>query len=149
MFNEEPGEEDNRVAEVGAKDRTSRGVLANLQSGKNVLNKERERKDMSPEDRILQAIDAISRKFADEKIYPLTEQDITNMLEKTQSIPGLQYKNPLAFILGYIATRNGIDLSVKNFQVANKALTETKRYEFEEEGVEPEDIVRYGRLWMG
>lgn len=142
--------QDNRVAEVDARNRTSGGgTLAGLLSGQNILNKERQRKDMTPEDRILQAIDAISRKIADEKIYSLTESDITNILEKTQSIPGLQYKNPLAFILGYIATKNGSELSVKNFQVANKALTEIKRYQFEEEGVEPEDIVRYGRLWMG
>lgn len=149
MFNEDFGE-DNRVAEVNARDRTSAGgTLAGMLSSQNVLNDERRRKDMTPEDRILVAIDAISRKIADEKIYNLTEPDITNILEKTLSISGLQYKNPLAFILGYIATKNGTNMSVKNFQVASKALTEIKRYQFEEEGVEPEDIVRYGRLWVG
>lgn len=135
-------------AEAGAYERVSAGgKLAELLSGVNILNKERQRKDMTPEDRILQAIDAIARKISDENIYKISETDINNILEKTQTIAGLQYKNPLAFILGYIATKNGTELSVRNFEIANKALAEIKKYKFEEEGVEPEDIVRYGRLW--
>lgn len=135
-------------AEANAYERVSAGgKLAELLSGINILDKERQRKELTPEDRIYMAIDALSRKISDENIYKLAEIDITNILTKANSTEHIGYKNPLAFILGYIATKNGDNLTVKNFNTAVKVLSETKKYKFEEEGVEPEDIIRYGRLW--
>lgn len=122
------------------------GKLAELLSSINVLDPERRRKDMTPEDRVLIAIDALCRKLSGENFLKLTEADITTILEKTTSITGVRYKNPLAFILGFTASKGGSEITKADFKRATDVL---KKLGSDGEGVAPEDVLRYARLWTG
>jgi len=120
------------------------GKLAELLSGGvSVLDKERRRKDMSPEDRVLIAIDAIARKLTTERYINLSEANINSILERIMIVPFMKYKNPLGFILGFVASKEGTKITKESFDNVVKILPK-----IEEEGVTKEDVLRYARLWV-
>lgn len=98
----------------------------------------------TPEDRFKIAVDAISRRLNGDNITPLTENDINNMLEKTLYISGLQYMNPIAYILGFVATKGGKSMEYNDvMNTINNILPELKG----DGGVTPPDVIRYARYW--
>src|SRR3990167_1284324 len=74
------------------------GRLAEMLSSTDIQKKG----SISPEDRFLISVDAISRRISSDGVIKLSETDINTMLEKTNLISGLRYKNPVAYILGYL-----------------------------------------------
>jgi hypothetical protein len=139
-------EADNLRSEVKAFERAGQsGKLAELLSS-TVSGKDKKggREAISLEDRFLINVDSISRKLNSEEITNLTENDINIMLEKSQFILGLKYKNPTAYILGYIASKGGTNLDPVNVKfVINKILPKIDK----DAGIEPPDVVRYARYW--
>jgi hypothetical protein len=117
--------------------------LAELLTGD--LNKKVD-KTTSPEDQFLIFTDATARRImGDEKFGKmLTEKDIEIMLKKTKYIVGLRFKNPMAYILGYIASKGGTEIEEKRVNyVFDKLLPKYG----EESGVEKADVIRYARFW--
>ena len=97
-----------------------------------------------PSDRFIIYVDAISRKLMSEDT-DLDENDLTTMLTKAREIPNIGYKNPTAYVLGYIASSGGRkNLVTKNVtKVINDILPKVH-----DVSVTPPDIIRYIRLWQ-
>lgn len=133
-------------AEVTAFDRVGPGgKLASLVSG--VLpQKKGGREAVLPRDRFLINLDATARRINSDNITDISEQDINTMLEKAASSSNIEYFNPVAFILGYLASEGGrgqLKQTTVN-SVIKKILPKLKG----EGGVEPPDIIRYARWWI-
>lgn len=101
-------------------------------------------KDTSPEDRFIIFMSAIARRIKEEKIAVMEEKDIETLLVKTKDIIELKYKNPTAYVLGYIATQGGKTMDVDRVKkVIEKVLPKLGK----DSGVEGPDVVRYARYW--
>jgi len=101
-------------------------------------------KNLTKKDRFLIEVHKISKNFDDEKMLKISETDINTMLEKTQKILNLEYKNPTAYILGYIGSKGGKGLDTNIIEdVILKVLPKIKNT-----GVEPPDFIRYCRYWV-
>ena len=69
----------------------------------------------------------------------IVEQDIQIMLEKAKKLNYVNFKNPSAYILGYIATKGGKELTKIQFNyVKNTILSKII-----DTSINPEDILRY------
>jgi hypothetical protein len=145
-------EDEDLIAEIGAAERAGPGGgLGGLLIGEGVLNdlqNKIKKTTMSPEDRFLLYTDAICRGFNDDRIANLSESDITAILEKARNLPNIKYKNPEAFILGYIATAGGKTLTTKDGKARVKHILTDMLPRIHKGGVEPPDVIRYARLWM-
>lgn len=71
----------------------------------------------------------------------LAEDDIITITNKFSVTPNAKYKNPIAFVLGYVATRG--TRTINDFDVAQRELALLK-----DPSVVDADIVRYARLWI-
>jgi len=97
-----------------------------------------------PVERFAVYVDAISRNLNSNRDIEIVDNDIIEMLTHIKDIKDVQYKNPSAYILGYLATNGGRKMdksTVKN--VIEKILPQVSGG-----SVEPADIIRYSRLWM-
>lgn len=101
-------------------------------------------KDTSPEDRFIYAVNAIARRMMEEHIANITNKDIDNILDKSRYVTELKYKNPLAYILGYIATNGGQNIEAKQVKYVIKDILPKLG---KDSGVEPPDVIRYARYW--
>lgn len=122
------------------------GKLAELLSSPAVLESKdkKGREAIAPEDRFLINVDALCRRMNSDGISKITETDINTMLEKTTIIPGLRYKNYIAYVLGYLASQGGKTLKPEQVKlVISKVLPQVAK----DGGVEPPDVVRYARYW--
>jgi hypothetical protein len=123
------------------------GKLAELISGVSTLydmKKKTGREKISQEDRFLIFTDAIARRINDDNIATISEEDINTLLTQAKIIKNVEHKNPVAYILGFLATKGGRTLDKKNvMHVINNVLPEMKG----DGGVEPPDVIRYARFW--
>tara|TARA_B110001450_G_C17466513_1_gene418433 strand:- start:37 stop:444 length:408 start_codon:yes stop_codon:yes gene_type:complete len=89
-------------------------------------------------------VDIISRKLISDNIN-IGERDIENMMSKAESLQYISFKNPSAYIAGYIASSGG-----KNITETSVTYCFTKVLPLIEleGGVQRPDIIRYARLWM-
>jgi hypothetical protein len=72
----------------------------------------------------------------------LTYNDLDKILEKCQYLSNKRFKNPTAFILGYICIKDGkIDK-----KIFNKISDENILNQFQEAGIQAPDILRYARF---
>jgi hypothetical protein len=125
--------------EAKAFERAGGGLLQELLTGVYTDDIDMKKRDMPPIDRFLISTDAMCRSLK------LSTSDINTILTKARyQVAGIEYKNYVAFILGFLASEGGSSLKVKKVrsvienilpQVADRA------------GVEPEDVVRYARYW--
>jgi len=74
----------------------------------------------------------------------LSEGDLAAIIEKVDYTDKPQYLNPLGFILGYIASSGGKQISNEKFHLAQR----TNVFYKEGSGAKPEDILRYARHWI-
>ena len=89
-------------------------------------------------------VDIISRKLIVNNI-DLEERDINTMISYADKLEYINFKNPSAYILGYIASvggRNILDSRVTH--CFNKVLPLVEL----EAGLQRPDIIRYARLWV-
>jgi hypothetical protein len=147
LFADYGAEEPRFEAEAKAFERAGpSGKLSELLSSPTVLEDsgKKGRDVISPEDRFLINTDAMCRRLNAENIVKISESDITNMLEKTQQIVGLKYKNHVGYILGYIASQGGKSLNVDQVKFVVKNILPHVE---EDSGISPPDVVRYARYW--
>ena len=105
-------------------------------------------KTQNPLGRFCLAVDAISRKINETRCgVNFNTSQIQILLNKSQELPRVGYKNPTAFILGYISTSGGKrGINKETLEVAWKcynAYTDTKKIK----SLQKPDIIRYARLW--
>ena len=89
-------------------------------------------------------VDIISRKLISDNI-DLRERDIENMVSKVESLQYIGFKNPSAYIAGYIASGGGKNITETS---VNYSFTRVLPLIELEGGVQRPDIIRYARLWM-
>lgn len=139
--------------EIGAWDRGGGGsILGELLSNPNILIKgasDKKREIITPEDRFLIYSNALCWSMKDHGIYPFTQNDVNTLLQSTQGLEGLKYKNYVGYTLGYLATSNGTVMDKKGVKEAFRILERIKEdmTEGSDAGVEKEDVVRYARFW--
>ena len=101
----------------------------------------------TPEARFRLRVDAISRSINDVCDFDIDNNHINFLLQKSQEIPRIRFKNPTAFILGYLATNRG------TAEITKKTLSQTWRcYNLirgkdKDDSIKQPDIIRYARLW--
>jgi hypothetical protein len=133
-------EEDVYASERAAGERVGEVHLAELLAGEN----KKVDKSTSPEDRFLIFTNAIARKMIADKIKYIAEGDVKIMLEKTRNIIGLRFKNPTAYIMGYIASSGGKEITKKN---VDYVFSNVLPIFGQEAGVTEADVIRYARFW--
>jgi len=131
------------VADIHAFDRTGVGRLGTEIVGGKIgdLQKRMDREMSSPEDRFSMYVDAISRKLEGDGIVHISNTDIETMLDKIPEIKDVKYKNPTAYILGFLASRGG--RSMDNVSNIIKNVVPSVK----DVGVEAPDVIRYARYW--
>lgn len=96
-----------------------------------------------PVERFQSQVDGISRSLADNGAS-IAESDIARMLEKISSLNKVEYKNPTAYVLGYLASTRGTEITQSSTSnVFDKVLPSAR-----DRSVKPEDVLRYARLWI-
>jgi hypothetical protein len=71
----------------------------------------------------------------------LMEDDVATITGKFSVVPHGRYKNPFAYVLGYVATRGSRE--IVDFKTAHQELIQLK-----DPSVSDADVVRYARLWL-
>ncbi len=99
-----------------------------------------------PLDKFQIIVDALSRKLINEfnNVY-LDEDDITRLIDTARKFRDtVKYKNPYAYILGYIVSDGGKKINKARFDtIKNNILPKFVN----DDSVRPEDVLRYGRFW--
>jgi hypothetical protein len=105
-----------------------------------------EQSTQDPLERFRRKVDAISRYLNNwEEIENIDETSINTMLIKASKLDSVQYKNPNAYVLGFLATGGGKVLSKERFTyVIKKVLPRVDS----DSSVLPPDIIRYAILWQ-
>jgi hypothetical protein len=133
-------------AEIGAFERTGMGGRVGTALAGGIigdLQKKMMREMASPEERFAQYVDAISRRLNGEDIVSISNPEIDTMLDKIPSIAAVRYKNPTAYILGFLASRGG---RVMDRDKVVDIITNVLPL-IGDSGVEGPDVVRYARYW--
>ncbi len=89
-------------------------------------------------------VDIISRKLISDNI-DIREKDIENMLSKVESLQYISFKNPSAYIAGYLASGGGKNITEAS---VNYCFTRVLPLIELEAGIQRPDIIRYARLWI-
>jgi hypothetical protein len=125
--------------EAKAFERAGGGLLQELLTGVYTDDIDMKKRDMPPIDRFLISTDAMCRSLK------LSTSDINTILTKARyQVSGIEYKNYVAFILGFLASEGGSSLKVKKVR---SVIQEILPQVADRAGVEPEDVVRYARYW--
>lgn len=98
-----------------------------------------------PTDRFIIYTDAIVRRLISSDAIRLSEDNIVDMLKKAKNnVKNVGYKNPTAYILGYIASEGGMRMTKQNVNNVLKNILP----QVGDESVSEQDVIRYARLWM-
>jgi copper chaperone CopZ len=83
------------------------------------------------------------------------ENTIKEILKSVDYISNVQYKNPTAYILGFLASNGGISIEKETIKKIFNLVTDKEDEEgnkiyakIKEGNVNPEDIIRYANLWI-
>ena len=103
-----------------------------------------ERAMMDPLDRFREYVNAIAYDLNNSGDINISGS-IEFMLETAEKLKYVGYKNPTAYILGFIVTNGGKGLEKTKFDKIKKILSNEKV--IKDDSVLPQDIIRYARLW--
>ena len=81
----------------------------------------------------------------------LTYDDLNIILDKTQYLINKKFRNPTAFILGYLCVKRGEIGKIGKIdkETFDKITDEKILSEFKDAGIQPPDVLRYARFWSG
>ena len=140
------GDEDNKYTQFDLQDegdayeRTGQGaMLGTRQEGE---GKKGYRVQETPAQRFMSSVNTKVQKFFDEGVFDQEGTDRQVLNDAAVKVPNPSFKNPTAFILGYIASDGGTNISATNLTRAKELLNLG-----EEDGVKMPDVLRYARLW--
>lgn len=74
----------------------------------------------------------------------ISEGDLRVMMDKVSSIHLVQYKNPPAYVLGYIASKGGKEITKERVELSETLIPAISE---KEEAITPPDIIRYAVFW--
>ena len=106
-------------------------------------------KTQTPLGRFCLRVDAISRNINEACAgFSIPDEEIQVLLNKSQNLPRVEFKNPTAFVLGYLATRKGAigitKTSLKNVWRCYGSVGGINK----DSSIREPDIIRYARLWV-
>ncbi len=103
-------------------------------------------KTQDPRGRFCLKVDAICRNIDSNcKFMSISEDQIQFLLNKSQNLKRVEFKNPTAFVLGYRATDGGVRKSAKvSGNAVWKCYSDIMN---SDESIKQPDIIRYARLW--
>jgi len=106
-----------------------------------------------PEERFKQIVDGLSRHLEDQfrsannRLLEISEADIEHMLKKIPDISRVEHKNPLGYIIGYMASSGGTDMNSPEAKQKINSIFVQLPYILDGEFQKP-DVIRYARYWM-
>ncbi len=141
------GDEDGggMEAEMKAFERVSAGNPFRDLMSASIDAEKRRGKPTLPTDKFYLKAYQMTNKINEESDIKITQEDMRIMAEKSQTIKDLQYKNPTAYILGYIVSRGGSRIDKGRFDNIVEGVLPLVA---EEGGIEAPDILRYARYWV-
>ena len=89
-----------------------------------------------------ETVNAIAQQLREDRIK-LSGTDLEQLIETVDILKEPQYKNPTAYLLGYIASEGGRDIQRNNVNNVFKNILKT----VSDKSVKEEDVLRYTRLW--
>ena len=89
-----------------------------------------------------ETLNAIAQQLREDGLR-LSNDDIIQLIETVDQLENPQYKNPTAYLLGYIASNGGRDINKKTVNHVFTNILKT----VSDKTVKPEDVLRYARLW--
>jgi hypothetical protein len=101
-----------------------------------------DRINIDPLDKFKIAVDAISRNLMGSSVY-IRETDIAILLQTSEKLQHVFYKNPVAYVMGYIASTGGGEITKKQF---NYTITIALPL-IGDDSIRSADVIRYARLW--
>lgn len=111
-----------------------------------------EQATQDPLDRFRRNVDAVARNLNNwDEVENIDEKSIDKMIIKAADLDSVEYKNPTAYVLGFLATNGGNVLSKEKFKyVINSVLPHAKSDAKSDDGLSvlPADVIRYSRLWQ-
>lgn len=119
-------------------------IFGNIEGKLGDINKKLDIMSRSDEDSFKLYVNAISRKImSGSNIFKINNNDIVKMLKKVNSINNIQHKNPSVYVLGYLASNKGTEITKES---VNKVIKEVL-HEIDGNITGP-DILRYARFWI-
>lgn len=89
-----------------------------------------------------ETVNAIAQQLREDG-FRLSNDDIIQLIETVDQLDNPQFKNPTAYLLGYIASNGGRDINKKSVNHVFTNLLKT----VSDKTVKQEDVIRYTRLW--
>ena len=138
---EEDDDQDVYRAEMGAFDRV--GLPGAIVGGLVGPDGKIDRAIQDPLERFQIQTDAVARNLMGQNI-DISEGDIQILLEKATLLKYVHFKNANAYVVGYIASKGGTEITKKRFDYAVKRVLPNLL----EGSVQPPDVLRYARLYL-
>jgi len=136
----ERGYEEDFKTEYGAFERVG---IPGAGLAPEVPRSRKERARMSDIDNFITYVNVIALNLTNWNI-DLGGEDIQRLIETATYLEVVKHKNPTAYILGYMATNGGKQLTKERLDyVVQRVLPHVEDY-----SVMPPDIIRYARLWQ-
>lgn len=101
------------------------------------------RQYQNPMENFISQVDAISRHLMSQDNSVISETDIQKLLDTVSSIENIKYKNPTAYVLGYIASNKGRNITKKSASAAFYQIDSVR-----DESIREQDVIRYARYWL-
>lgn len=102
------------------------------------------RAKQSPIERFITDITRITLQYNEDGVFNITDAELQEITEKTHYLPQIHFKNPMAYVLGFIASKGGTSITKKSVEkVFNMLPSIESSY-----GIKEPDVVRYARLWI-
>lgn len=103
--------------------------------------------DLQPRERFILQVNAIYNNLTENGIISLVDGEIDAILDRAEYIPNIQYKNPTAYILGYMANAGSARNKLNRKNVENILRNVLPKIPADAGITEP-DVIRYARLWQ-
>jgi hypothetical protein len=102
------------------------------------IQKKLERQLLTPQDKFIKTVESFIYEYGD--VFDISPNDSQILIDKINLIKDIQYKNPICYVLGYMATNGGIEFNKKTVKKIFNNLDKIK--------IKNVDVIKYGRFWL-
>jgi len=102
---------------------------------------------LQPRERFTLQVNAVCNSLTENGTISLVNGEIDTILNNIEKIPNAEYKNPTAYILGYVAGVGSTRAKLNRKNVENVLKNILPKIPIDSGITEP-DVIRYARLWQ-